>query len=348
MGQKTHPIGFRLGTTRDWQSNWFVNKPKDYRKQVLEDHKIRELIRGKYDGAAISNISIERGNQDLSIVINTARPGIVIGRGGSRIDELKSDIEKLTTQMDKTIKKTKLAINEIRNPDLDAILVSASVAEQLERRVAYRRAIRQVASRTMQSGAKGIKILVSGRLGGADIARSDKHIEGKVPLHTLRSQIDFAIGEAKTTFGIIGIKVWIYLGDVSAIGDQLNEKASQRFAASSQFSGENIESEDLQLEVEGDDTGDKKLMMILDDPEKFVKPGEKKSNNNEKKSGKNNKKTNEVKPKITGKSKTVKPDSSKTVKSKSSKTVKSKSSKTVKSKSSKTVSKNSKKETKDT
>jgi hypothetical protein len=200
----------------------------------------------------------------------------------------------------------------------------------------------------MQSGAKGIKILVSGRLGGADIARSDKHIEGKVPLHTLRSEIDFAIGEAKTTFGIIGIKVWIYLGDVSAIGDQLNKKASQRFAASTHFSGENIKSDDIQLEVDEDDTGEKKLMMILDDPEKSVKTGDEKSNNDEKKSETNNKKTNKVKPKTTDKSKTVKSRSSKTVKSKSSKTVKSKSSKTVKSKSSKTVSKNSKKETKDT
>ena len=318
MGQKTHPIGFRLGTTRDWQSNWFVNKPKDYRKQVLEDHKIRELIKGKYEGAAISNISIERGNQDLAVVINTARPGIVIGRGGSRIDELKSDIEKLTMLMDKTVKKTKVTINEIRNPDLDATLVAANVAEQLERRVAYRRAIRQVASRTMQSGGKGIKILVSGRLGGADIARSDKHIEGKVPLHTLRSQIDFAIGEAKTTFGIIGIKVWIYLGDVSAIGDQLNEKASQRFAASSQFSGENIESGEINLDIEGDDSGDKKLMMILDDPDKPVKNDKKTTNKSDsKKSDKviEEKKVtkSEVKKSNTVRSKTVKPKASKTV-----------------------------------
>ena len=326
MGQKTHPIGFRLGTTRDWQSNWFVNKPKDYRKQVLEDHKIRELIKGKYEGAAISNISIERGNQDLSVVINTARPGIVIGRGGSRIDELKSDIEKLTMLMDKTVKKTKVTINEIRNPDLDANLVAANVAEQLERRVAYRRAIRQVASRTMQSGGKGIKILVSGRLGGADIARSDKHIEGKVPLHTLRSQIDFAIGEAKTTFGIIGIKVWIYLGDVSAIGDQLNEKASQRFAASSQFSGENIESGEINLDIEGDDSGDKKVMMILDDPDKPVKNDKKTTNKSDsKKSDKviEEKKVtkSEVKKSNTVRSKTVKPKASKTVKPKASKTV---------------------------
>ena len=326
MGQKTHPIGFRLGTTRDWQSNWFVNKPKDYRKQVLEDHKIRELIKGKYEGAAISNISIERGNQDLAVVINTARPGIVIGRGGSRIDELKSDIEKLTMLMDKTVKKTKVTINEIRNPDLDATLVAANVAEQLERRVAYRRAIRQVASRTMQSGGKGIKILVSGRLGGADIARSDKHIEGKVPLHTLRSQIDFAIGEAKTTFGIIGIKVWIYLGDVSAIGDQLNEKASQRFAASSQFSGENIESGEINLDIEGDDSGDKKLMMILDDPDKPVKNDKKTTNKSDsKKSDKviEEKKVtkSEVKKSNTVRSKTVKPKASKTVKPKASKTV---------------------------
>ena len=326
MGQKTHPIGFRLGTTRDWQSNWFVNKPKDYRKQVLEDHKIRELIKGKYEGAAISNISIERGNQDLAVVINTARPGIVIGRGGSRIDELKSDIEKLTMLMDKTVKKTKVTINEIWNPDLDATLVAANVAEQLERRVAYRRAIRQVASRTMQSGGKGIKILVSGRLGGADIARSDKHIEGKVPLHTLRSQIDFAIGEAKTTFGIIGIKVWIYLGDVSAIGDQLNEKASQRFAASSQFSGENIESGEINLDIEGDDSGDKKLMMILDDTDKPVKNDKKTTNKSDsKKIDKviEEKKVtkSEVKKSNTVRSKTVKPKASKTVKPKASKTV---------------------------
>ena len=318
MGQKTHPIGFRLGTTRDWQSNWFVNKPKDYRKQVLEDHKFRELIKVKYECAAISNISIERGNKDLAVVINTARPGIVIGRGGSRIDELKSDIEKLTMLMDKTVKKTKVTINEIRNPDLDANLVAANVAEQLERRVAYRRAIRQVASRTMQSGGKGIKILVSGRLGGADIARSDKHIEGKVPLHTLRSQIDFAIGEAKTTFGIIGIKVWIYLGDVSAIGDQLNEKASQRFAASSQFSGENIESGEINLDIEGDDSGDKKLMMILDDPDKPVKNDKKTTNKSDsKKSDKviEEKKVtkSEVKKSNTVRSKTVKPKASKTV-----------------------------------
>ena len=292
----------------------------------MEDHKIRELIKGKYEGAAISNISIERGNQDLAVVINTARPGIVIGRGGSRIDELKSDIEKLTMLMDKTVKKTKVTINEIRNPDLDANLVAANVAEQLERRVAYRRAIRQVASRTMQSGGKGIKILVSGRLGGADIARSDKHIEGKVPLHTLRSQIDFAIGEAKTTFGIIGIKVWIYLGDVSAIGDQLNEKASQRFAASSQFSGENIESGEINLDIEGDDSGDKKLMMILDDPDKPVKNDKKTTNKSDsKKSDKviEEKKVtkSEVKKSNTVRSKTVKPKASKTVKPKASKTV---------------------------
>ena len=336
MGQKTHPIGFRLGTTRDWQSNWFVNKPKDYRKQVLEDHKIRELIKGKYEGAAISNISIERGNQDLAVVINTARPGIVIGRGGSRIDELKSDIEKLTMLMDKTVKKTKVTINEIRNPDLDANLVAANVAEQLERRVAYRRAIRQVASRTMQSGGKGIKILVSGRLGGADIARSDKHIEGKVPLHTLRSQIDFAIGEAKTTFGIIGIKVWIYLGDVSAIGDQLNEKASQRFAASSQFSGENIESGEINLDIEGDDSGDKKLMMILDDPDKPVKNDKKTTNKSDSKKSDKVIEEKKVTKSEVKKSNTVR-----------SKTVKSKASKTVKPKASKTVSKTSKKQSKD-
>ena len=325
MGQKTHPVGFRLGTTRDWQSNWFVNKPRDYREQVLEDHKIRELIKGKYEGAAISNIGIERGSQDLSIVINTARPGIVIGRGGVRIDELKSDIEKLTTL------KTKLKINEIRNPDLDAILVSASVAEQIERRVSYRRAIRQVVSRTMKSGAKGIKILVSGRLGGADIARSDKHMEGRVPLHTLRSEIDFAIGEAKTNFGIIGIKVWIYLGDVSAIGEQLDQKASQRFAASTQLSGENIEPESINLKLDTEDTNEQKLMMILDDPDEINESNDKKSKGVNKKETKEKKSSIKKTKKSTAKPKTAKPKP-KTVKANLKKVSKTSSSKSSRKK----------------
>ena len=179
-----------------------------------EDHKIRELIKGKYEGAAISNISIERGNQDLAVVINTARPGIVIGRGGSRIDELKSDIEKLTMLMDKTVKKTKVTINEIRNPDLDATLVAHSIAEQIGRRISYRRAARMAASRTMQNGALGIKIICKGRLAGAEIARKEKVMEGRVPLHTLKADIDYSIAEAHTEYGRIGVKVWIYRGDI--------------------------------------------------------------------------------------------------------------------------------------
>ena len=227
MGQKTHPIGFRLGTTRDWTSHWFGVNPKDYRIQVLEDHKIREYIQSSLGSSSgISHIQIQRNSEDLAINIHTSRPGIVIGRGGSNVDKLRNSIEEIT------LKKANISITEIRQPDLNAKLVAQNIAEQIERRVAIKRAMRQVGNRCIQNGAKGIKILISGRLGGADIARSDKMIEGRVPLHTLRAEIDYAIAEAKTTYGIIGVKVWIYNGEVGAIDKGLSDRAVQRLEES--------------------------------------------------------------------------------------------------------------------
>ena len=209
MGQKTHPVGFRLGGVRPWQARWFADKATGYRTLAVEDQAIRGLIANRYeDTGGITRVEIERGTQDLVVSVHTARPGIVIGRGGQRVDELRTELEQLTG------KRARLNIQEVRNADVDAFLVGRNIADQLERRVAYRRAMRLAAQRTMQAGAQGIKIIASGRLGGAEIARADKVIEGRVPLHTLRADIDFAIVEAATTFGRIGIKVWVYKGDI--------------------------------------------------------------------------------------------------------------------------------------
>lgn len=208
MGQKTHPIGFRLGIVRDWDSRWFASKTDDYRDLVLEDLGIRKLILTRYPDAGISRIEIERSSSDVVITVHTARPGIVIGRGGQRVEELRKDLEKLTER------RARLNVQEIRQPELDAFLVARNVADQLERRMAFRRVIRQSVTRTMQAGAIGIKVKISGRLGGADIARREKAMEGRVPLHTLRANIDYSLAEAATEFGRIGVKVWIYKGDI--------------------------------------------------------------------------------------------------------------------------------------
>ncbi len=207
MAQKTHPIGFRLGIVKDWQSRWFAASAEEYRALVKEDLEVRNLIINRYPDAGISKVEIERGN-DVIITVHTARPGIVIGRGGQRVEELRKQVEA------RMRKRARLNVQEIRQPELDAYLVARNVAEQLERRIAFRRAIRQTVMRTMQAGAEGIKILVSGRLGGADIARREKAMEGRVPLHTLRADIDYSIVEAATEFGRIGVKVWIYKGDI--------------------------------------------------------------------------------------------------------------------------------------
>ncbi len=219
MGHKTHPIGFRLGVIKDWQSRWFAGTGAKYSAQVIEDWRIREVIRKQYAEAGISRVEIERSAQDLTINVHTARPGIVIGRGGQRVDELRRVVEGAAGG-----KRVRLNVLEIRQPELDAFLVARNVADQLERRVMFRRAIRQAVMRSMQAGAKGIKVMVSGRLGGAEIARREKVMDGRVPLHTLRADIDYGLAEASTTMGRIGVKVWIYRGEI------LNESEKARKA----------------------------------------------------------------------------------------------------------------------
>lgn len=208
MGQKTHPIGFRLGIIRDWDATWFASRANGYRTLLLEDLRIRKHINNLYSDAGIAKINIERGSSDLIITLHTARPGIVIGRGGQRIEELRRNLEGMTK------KRARINVQEIRQPELDAFLVARSIADQLERRVAFRRAIRQAVSRAMQAGALGIKVLCSGRLGGAEIARREKVMEGRVPLHTLRADIDYGVTEAATAMGRIGVKVWLFKGEI--------------------------------------------------------------------------------------------------------------------------------------
>ena len=208
MGNKTHPIGFRLGVIKEWQAKWFAAKPDEYRKLVSEDMSIRKTVYDSSPDAGISRVDIERGSSDVTITVHTARPGIVIGRGGQKVEELRKTLESLTER------RARLDVQEVRHPELDAYLVARSIADQLVRRIAYRRAIRQAVGRTMQAGAQGVKIIASGRLGGADIARKEQAREGRVPLHTLRADIDFAIAEAATDYGRIGVKVWIYKGEI--------------------------------------------------------------------------------------------------------------------------------------
>jgi small subunit ribosomal protein S3 len=206
LGHKVHPIGFRLGVIKDWQSKWYSEA--HYAEFIQEDNKLREHIKAKYSEAAISLVEIDRQAKDVTITLHTARPGIVIGRGGSRVDEMRQALEALIG------KKVRLNIQEIRQPELDAYLVARSVAEQIERRVAYRRAMKQAIFRSLQSGAKGVKVSAAGRLANAEIARRATMHEGQVPLHTLRADIDYGFTEAVTTMGRIGVKVWIYKGQV--------------------------------------------------------------------------------------------------------------------------------------
>ena len=208
MGHKTHPIGFRLGIVKSWQARWFEGRGINYQRTLFEDLRIRNAILQRYSGAGISQVEIERSAQEVGVQIWTARPGIVIGRQGQRIEELRQSLEALTER------KIRVWVQEIERPEIEATLVARNIAEQLERRVAFRRAIQQTASRTMQAGAQGIKVIISGRLGGAEIARSEKAMMGRVPLHTLRADIDYSSAEAHTQMGRIGVKVWIYKGEI--------------------------------------------------------------------------------------------------------------------------------------
>ncbi|MCK5429923.1 MAG: 30S ribosomal protein S3 [Anaerolineales bacterium] len=206
MGQKVHPNGFRLGIIRDCKAKWYADK--QYTEFLMEDLDMRKLVEEKYKDADISNVETDRGSNQLSVTVYTAKPGIVIGRGGQRVDEMRALLEK------KTGKKVQLNIREVFAPELDALLVAKNIASQISNRVAYRRAMKQAIMRTMQRGAKGIKIRIAGRLNGAEIARNEKDSDGSVPLHTIRADIDYGLAEAHTTMGRIGIKVWIYKGDI--------------------------------------------------------------------------------------------------------------------------------------
>ena len=206
MGQKVHPIGMRVGVIRDWDAKWYDEK--EYAEYLHEDLRIRKFIASKLADAAVSTVEIERAANRVNVSIHTAKPGMVIGKGGAEVENLRKELNKLTG------KRVHINIVEIKKPDLDAKLVGEGIARQLENRVAFRRAQKQAIQRTMRSGAKGIKTQVSGRLNGADIARSEGYSEGTVPLHTLRADIDYAWEEADTTYGKLGVKVWIYRGEV--------------------------------------------------------------------------------------------------------------------------------------
>ncbi len=206
MGQKTHPIGNRLGITKTWDSRWYLKK--GYADQLLEDIAIRKEIKKRLFHAGVSKIEIERAGQKIRLIIHTARPGIIIGKKGSEVEKLRKDIEAMSGR------QASVDIKEIRKPEIDAQLVAENIALQLEKRVAFRRAMKKSVSSALRFGALGIKITCSGRLAGAEIARTEWYREGRVPLHTFRADINFGFAQARTTYGVIGVKVWVYLGDV--------------------------------------------------------------------------------------------------------------------------------------
>jgi small subunit ribosomal protein S3 len=208
MGQKVHPYGFRLGYTKPWMSRWFV--VRDYGKLLVEDVKLKAELREKLKSAGVSSVEIERPGNKLRFIIRTARPGIIIGRKGAEIDKLKAEMQKLTSR------EVFIDIQEVHKPELDAQLVSESIALQLEKRVGFRRAMRKAVDSALRFGCKGIKVRVSGRLNGNEIARSEWYLQGRLPLHTLRADIDYGFSESKTSYGVIGVKCWIYKGEILA------------------------------------------------------------------------------------------------------------------------------------
>lgn len=223
MGQKVHPTGFRLGIATDWTSKWYA-EGKDYAQFLNSDLEIREYLKNKLSQASVSRIQIDRPARAAFVVIHTARPGIVIGKKGEDVEALRKEIAR---RMDLNINNVKINIEEIRKPEIDAQLVSESVAQQLERRIMFRRAMKRAVSNAMRLGALGVKINVAGRLNGAEIARSEWYREGRVPLHTLRADIDYGFAEARTTYGIIGIKTWIFKGEVFDLESKQNEEMAE-------------------------------------------------------------------------------------------------------------------------
>jgi len=206
MGQKVNPISNRLGIIRGWDSNWYGGR--DYSTKLIEDTKIREYLNARLAKASISKIIIERTLKLITVTVNTARPGIIIGKGGQEVDKLKEELKKITK------KEVQINIFEVKRPELDATIVGNNIARQIEGKVSYRRAIKMAMASTMRMGAEGIKVLISGRLGGAEMARNETYKEGRIPLHTLRADIDYAISEANTKVGVIGVKVWICNGEI--------------------------------------------------------------------------------------------------------------------------------------
>lgn len=208
MGQKVHPVGFRLGIVKPWQAKWFDER--NYAQLLKEDVDVRRTIMARHSNAGVSQVDIERSANQVTVTIHTARPGIIIGRSGSNVEDLRQLLERDTG------KKVRINIQEVRQPELNAVLVARNVADQLEKRVAFRRAMKQAVQRAMERGAKGVRISVAGRLGGSEMSRRETERRGRVPLHTLRADIDFGTAEAITTYGVIGVKVWIYKGDIIA------------------------------------------------------------------------------------------------------------------------------------
>ena len=221
MGQKVNPVGLRLGINRTWESIWYAKKDK-YGKLLIEDHKIREYIKKNITNSGVSQIKIERTNKKCIISIHTSRPGFVIGKKGSDIDKIKKSLSKISST------EVSLNIKEIKKPELNAYLVAENIATQLVKRIAYRRAMKRAMQSALRLGAKGIRVCISGRLGGNEIARSEWSREGSVPLHTLRADVDYAEAEALTTYGIIGVKVWIYKGNVLSRNLENNQNNNQK------------------------------------------------------------------------------------------------------------------------
>jgi small subunit ribosomal protein S3 len=223
MGQKVHPTGYRLGTIEPWRSRWYANK-KNFGALLLQDKKIRDHISKEFKSAGIPRVEIERSGEAVSVIIYSARPGVLVGRKGIRVEQLKRELQDISHRT------VHLTLHEVKRPELESKLVAEVVAEALEKRMAFRRAIKRAIQTTMQSGAKGVKIEVSGRLGGAEMARTNKEREGRVPLSTLQAHVDYGTAEARTTYGIIGVKVWIYKGDIDR-GQKIDFRQTQSMTA---------------------------------------------------------------------------------------------------------------------
>jgi len=226
VGQKVHPLALRLGYTKNWRSLWFAER-REFSNNIKEDYKIRQYIRKKFIQAAVSLVVVERLAEQIKVRIHTARPGVIIGRRGADIDRLRAELKDITKKdMDKIV----IDIQEIKNPNCDAQLVAQGIAFQLEKRVAFRRAMKRSIEQARMSGAKGIKIRCAGRLGGAELARTEKYYEGKIPLQTFRADIDYGFAEASTTYGLLGVKVWIYKGDVIKDQEEIQAQAAVALA----------------------------------------------------------------------------------------------------------------------